>query len=219
VSEKRIDILKKVLSGLLIIICLLGGSLASQAQVLKTANDSVKISESLYHKKHSPKKASIYSALFPGLGQIYNRKYWKLPIIYGGFAGLIYGFSWNNNLYNDYFEAYRTISQYSSPSQMTAKDKAYLDKFINNPSIDLTNSTHFTYVTKQLQSGKDFYRRNRDLTIIGMFALHVLNIIDASVDANFFDYDISDDLSMRVEPLPMNYYGRQAVGVKVNIKF
>ena len=211
--------MKNFLTGLLIIIWLLGSSIASQAQVRKAVNDSVKISENLYQKKHSPKKASIYSALFPGLGQIYNGKYWKLPIIYGGFAGLIYGFSWNNNLYNDYFDAYRTISQYSSPSQMTAKDKAYLDKFINNPSIDLNNTTHFTYVTKQLESGKDFYRRNRDLTIIGMFALHVLNIIDASVDANFFDYDISDDLSMRIEPAPMNFYGRQTVGVKVNIKF
>jgi TM2 domain-containing membrane protein YozV len=211
--------LKKFLTGLLIIICLLGNTLASQAQVRKAVNDSVKISETLHQKTHSPKKASIYSALFPGLGQIYNGKYWKLPIIYGGFAGLIYGFSWNNNLYNDYFEAYRTISQYSSPGQLTAKDKAYLDKFINNPSIDLTNPSHFNYVTKQLQSGKDFYRRNRDLTIIGMFALHVLNIIDASVDANFFDYDISDDLSMRIQPAPINLYGRQTVGVKVNIKF
>lgn len=211
--------MKKSVTGLLIIICLLGFNIESQAQVRKAVNDSVKISADLQPKNHSPKKASIYSALFPGLGQIYNGKYWKLPIIYGGFAGLVYGFSWNNNLYNDYFEAYRTISQYSSPSQLTAKDKAYLDKFINNPSIDLTNSTHFSYVTKQLLSGKDFYRRNRDLTIIGMFALHVLNIIDASVDANFFDYDISDDLSMRIEPAPINFYGRQTVGMKVNIKF
>lgn len=211
--------MKKSITGLLIIICLLGGIASSQAQVRKTVNDSAKVSMNLQQMKHSPKKASIYSALFPGLGQIYNGKYWKLPIIYGGFAGLIYGFSWNNNLYNDYFQAYRTISQYSSPAQLTAKDKQYLDNFINNPSIDLTNPTHFSYVTKQLKSGKDFYRRNRDLTIIGMFALHVLNIIDASVDANFFDYDISDDLSMRVQPTPIPLYGRQALGLQVNIKF
>lgn len=213
--------MKKILTGLLLVICLVTSSLSASAQRVQTeGSDSAAISLQLEERVRTPKKASIYSAIFPGLGQIYNRKYWKLPIIYGGFAGLIYGFSWNNNLYNDYYEAYRTISGYSSAAEMTNADREFLTEFINNPTIDLDNANHFNYLSTQIESGKDFYRRNRDLTIIAMAALHVLNIIDATVDAHFFDYDISDDLSMRITPAPMEWRGsQQTVGVKVNITF
>jgi TM2 domain-containing membrane protein YozV len=191
-----------------------------KAQTVAGDKDSLEIALNLTKEVRSPKKASIYSALFPGLGQIYNKKYWKLPIIYGGFAGLIYGYSWNNNLYDEYFDAFRTISQYSSPDEMTEEDKEYLDDFINNPSIDLTNPSHFDYATTQFSGGKDFYRRNRDFTIIVMLGLHVLNIIDASVDAHLFDYDISDDLSMNIEPSPINISGsKQVMGMSVNFNF
>ena len=204
-----------------IVFVLLLASLSSlKAQDVEVPADSLAIPTEVVTKKLSPKKASIYAALFPGLGQIYNQKYWKLPVVYGGYAGLIYIFGWNNNNYLDYFEAYRTIAQYDSPSQLTADDKQYLDDFIKNPSIDLTNSSHFSYVKKQLQSGKDYYRRYRDLSVIGIAALHILSIIDASVDANLFDFDVSNDLSMRIEPMPFNSFGpSQVIGINVAIKF
>jgi hypothetical protein len=212
--------LKKTITGLLILLCITLSNINVKAQTVAGDKDSLEIALNLTKEVRSPKKASIYSALFPGLGQIYNKKYWKLPIIYGGFAGLIYGYSWNNNLYDEYFDAYRTISQYSSPEEMTEEDKEYLDDFINNPSIDLTNPSHFDYATTQFSGGKDFYRRNRDLTIIVMAVLHVLNIIDASVDAHLFDYDISDDLSMNIEPSPINISGsKQVMGMSVNFNF
>jgi hypothetical protein len=212
--------LKKTVTGLLILVCIAFNSINVQAQVVEEDKDSLQIALNLTQEVRSPKKASIYSALFPGLGQIYNKQYWKLPLIYGGFAGVIYGFSWNNNLYNEYFEAYRTISKYSSPEMITDEDLEFLDDFINNPSVDLTNPSHFNYVTNQLDSGKDYYKRNRDLMIIVMAGLHVLNIIDASVDAHFFDYDISDDLSMNIEPSPINIFGsNQVMGIKMNFNF
>jgi len=182
--------------------------------------DSLNISTIVEKKVHSPKKASIYAALFPGLGQVYNGKYWKLPIIYGGYTGLIYAFGWNNNNYKDYFEAYRTISQYNSAAEMTEADREYLDELIKNPSIDLDNPTHFSYVETQLQSGKDFYRRNRDLTVIGMVALHILSIVDASVDANLMDFDISNDLSMRIEPMPFDFgISSNVIGINIAVNF
>jgi hypothetical protein len=204
-------VLKTIIAGLAGIIILLTVDFKAEAQQVNAAIDSLQKSAPVEKKKLSPKKASIYAALFPGLGQVYNGKYWKLPIVYGGYVGLIYIFGWNNNNYNDYSQAYRTISKYESAADMTLADRLYLENFIKNPSINLENPSHFTYVTTSLKSGKDFYRRNRDLTIIGVAALHILSIIDASVDANLSDFDISNDLSLKVEPANINLNGQNPV--------
>ena len=206
--------MKTVIAGLIVTFFLLSSSLRLAAQSF--VNDSIAPVE----KKYSPKKASIYAALFPGLGQIYNGKYWKLPIVYGGYVGLIYIFGWNNNNYNDYSQAFRTISPYQSAEDMPVADKAYLDNFIKNPSINLDNPSHFTYAKTSMKGGKDFFRRNRDLTIIAIAALHILSIIDASVDANLFDFDISDDLSLRVQPAPIKTGNENTVmGMNLAINF
>lgn len=212
--------MRTITAGLAGTIILLAVVLKTEAQQVNVAIDSLQKSTQIEGKKISPKKASIYAALFPGLGQIYNGKYWKLPIVYGGYVGLIYIFGWNNNNYSDYSQAYRTIAQYQSAAQMPAADRTYLDDFIKNPSINLDNPSHFSYVTTSLKAGKDFYRRNRDLTIIAIAALHIISIIDASVDANLFDFDISDDLSMRVEPAPIRVNGQYPViGVNLALNF
>jgi hypothetical protein len=191
------------------------------AQEFSVPKDSLKISVSQQKKVYSPKKASIYAALFPGLGQVYNGKYWKLPIIYGGYAGLIYVLGWNNNQYNDFFNGYRTISKYETVGQMSKVDKDYLNNLFRYPSLNLNNyPTQFNSLKIQLKGGKDFYRRSRDMSIIFIAALHVLSIIDASVDANLFDFDISDSLSMHLEPMPMNLgIGPQVIGLNVAFNF
>jgi hypothetical protein len=183
--------------------------------------DSLKISVSKQKKVLSPKKASIYAALFPGLGQVYNGKYWKLPIVYGGYAGLIYVLGWNNNNYTDYFDAYKTISRYQTVDQMSKADKDYLDNLFKISYWNLnTNPSRFDSFKAQLKSGKDFYRRSRDMSIIMIAALHVLSIIDASVDANLFDFEINDDLSMRFNPLPMNFgNGPNVLGMNIAFNF
>ena len=206
---------KTITAGLAIIVFLLAISFGSAAQ--SVASDSIAPVE---QKKLSPKKASIYAALFPGLGQIYNGKYWKLPIVYGGYVGLIYIFGWNNNNYKDYSQAFRTISPYQNAESMSVADKTYLENFIKNPSINLDNPSHFTYAKTSMKSGKDFFRRNRDLTIIAIAALHIVSIIDASVDANLFDFDISDDLSLRVHPTPIKTRNENTVmGMNLAINF
>jgi Family of unknown function (DUF5683) len=196
--------LKTIIAGLSIFFIIITGNQEVKAQQITISNDSLRVTAPVHKVQRSPKKASIYAALFPGLGQIYNKKYWKLPIVYGGYAGLIYVLGWNNNNYKDYFQGYRIIAQYSSAASLKAEERLFLDNLIKNPSIRLDNPSTFTYVSTQLKSGKDFYRRNRDLTIISIAVLHVLSIIDASVDANLFDFDISDDISMRIEPMPVN---------------
>jgi hypothetical protein len=192
-----------------------------EAQEFTVPKDSLKISVSQQKKVYSPKKASIYAALFPGLGQVYNGKYWKLPIIYGGYAGLIYVLGWNNNQYQDFFDGYRTISKYETVGQMSKADKDYLNDLFRYPSLDLNNyPSQFTSLKTQLKGGKDFYRRSRDMSVIFIAALHVLSIIDASVDANLSDFDISDSLSMHIEPMPMNFgIGPQVIGLNVAFNF
>jgi len=208
--------LKTIIAGLSFFFTILTGIPEVKAQQINISNDSLKVTAYIQKIERSPKKASIYAALFPGLGQIYNKKYWKLPIVYGGYAGLIYVLGWNNNNYKDFFQGYRIIAQYSSVANMKTEERAFLDNLIKNPSISLDNPSTFKYISTQLKSGKDFYRRNRDLTVIGIAALHVLSIIDASVDANLFDFDISDDLSMRIEPMPVNL-GNQNLIVGFNL--
>ena len=192
-----------------------------EAQEVNVPKDSLKIYVLPKKKVLSPKKASIYAALFPGLGQVYNGKYWKLPIVYGGYAGLIYLLGWNNNNYNDYFDAYRTIARYTTVEQMSKADKDYLNNLFKIPYWDLNiNPSHFSTFQSQLKSGKDFYRRNRDLSIIAIAALHVLSIIDASVDANLSDFEINDNLSMHIEPMPARLWnGTQIVGFNVAFNF
>ena len=212
--------MKTFIAGFTILFTILTGNLAVRAQQIEISNDSLQVVTPTPKVIRSPKKASIYAALFPGLGQIYNRKYWKLPIVYGGYAGLIYVLGWNNNQYKDFFQGYRIIAAHTSTADMKVDEREFLDNLIKNPSISLDNPSTFKYISTQLKSGKDYYRRNRDLTIIGIAALHVLSIIDASVDANLFDFDISDDLSMRIEPMPV-FLGDQnlVMGFNLAIKF
>jgi hypothetical protein len=152
---------------------------------------SDKFSAPMYMFKPTPRKAVIYSAIFPGLGQIYNRKYWKLPILYGGFVGFTYAITWNNGYYRDYLGGYQDIMD-SNPE--TNRWQNLLPFGMDPESVDQK------WFTDVLQQRKDYYRYYRDLSIIGTFALYLLAIVDSYVDAQLFDFDMSPDLSMRIEP-------------------
>ncbi len=143
--------------------------------------------------KPDPKKAVLYSAIFPGLGQIYNRKYWKLPILYGGFVGLSYAISWNNGHYQDYFEAQKALLDDDPQNDLVwqkllpyGMDPATADK---------------NWFAGVLKDRKNYFRYYRDFSIILTAALYGLGIVDAYVDAQLFEFDVSPDLSMRVEPV------------------
>ena len=138
-----------------------------------------------------PTRAVWMSALFPGLDQVYNRRYWKLPIIVGGFMALGYGASWNNGQYQDYSTAYRDLLD-NDPSS-----NSYMNFF---PPTTTEDSLDKTWLTSVMKSRKDFYRRNRDLCIICMVGVYLLCMVDAYVDAALAHFDISPDLSMDVAP-------------------
>lgn len=138
-----------------------------------------------------PQRAVWLSALFPGLGQIYNRRYWKLPIIVGGYLGLAYATTWNNGMLRDYTNAYRDIMD-SDPST-----NSYMDFF---PNTTKESSLDKKWLTNVLKTRKDYYRRNRDLCIICMVGVYLVAMVDAYVDASLSHFDITPDLSVDVAP-------------------
>ncbi len=139
----------------------------------------------------SPTRALWLSALFPGIGQIYNRRYWKLPIIIGGFMGLGYATSWNNGQFKDYTQAYRDLLD-SDPNT-----KSYMNFF---PPTTNESDLDPKWLENTLKSRKDYYRRNRDLCIICIAALYLLCMLDAYVDASLAHFDISDNLALDMSP-------------------
>ena len=156
---------------------------------------------------------SLWMAMvLPGAGQIYNRKYWKLPIIYGGFVGCAYALTWNTKMYNDYSQAYQDIMS-DNPNNDSYKD------FI--PSyVDIESNKE--YYQNTFKNAKDIYRRQRDLSIFAFIGVYLLSVIDAYVDAELSDFDISKDLSLKLEPTLFNDVLRnrpQGVGLQCNIKF
>ena len=137
-----------------------------------------------------PAKATWMALVIPGGGQIYNRKFWKLPIFYGGFAGCAYALTWNNKMYNDYSDAYRAAvnEEWDSSSITDLLPPGYVG-----------NISH-SQLTETLRKRKDTYRRYRDMSIFAFIGVYLLSVVDAYVDAELSNFDITPDLSMKVEP-------------------
>lgn len=127
-------------------------------------------------KEHSPHKASIYSAILPGAGQVYNKKYWKVPIVYTALGSALYFTYDNQQNYNQYRDAF------------LLRQDGVTDKYEG------------IYNDNQLITLMEYYERNKELSIIMGVAVYILNIVDASVDAHLFDFDVSEDLSLNTTP-------------------
>ena len=166
--------------------------------------------------KPNPQRALWLALVLPGAGQIYNRKFWKLPIIYGGFLGCIYALTWNNMMYKDYSQAYLDITD-DDPG--TASYNNYLHL---GAKIDDTNRSRYEEIFK---SRKNKYRRWRDLSFFVMVGVYALSVIDAYVDAELSQFDISKDLSLKVEPTIMrsgasnNPFEAGALGLNCSLNF
>ena len=141
------------------------------------------------------KRAMWLALVLPGAGQVYNRKYWKLPIIYGGFAGCIYALTWNNQMYHDYSQAYMDIMD-DDPNTQSYNQFLHLGAQINESNIERYKEI--------FRKRKDKYRRWRDLGTFVMIGIYTFSVIDAYVDASLSEFDISDDLSLRIEPTMLN---------------
>jgi hypothetical protein len=163
-----------------------------------------------------PQRALWLAMVIPGAGQIYNRKFWKLPLIYGGFIGCIYALTWNNQMYKDYSQAYLDIMD-NDPGT------ASYNKFLHlGQQITPDNEERYKDIFRKR---KDKYRRWRDLSFFAMLGVYAISVIDAYVDAELSVFDISKDLSLEVEPavIPNNGGGSwleaQSLGVSCKLNF
>ena len=159
----------------------------------------------------NPTKATWLALVIPGGGQIYNRKYWKLPIFYGGFAGCAYALTWNSKMYKDYSTAYKdAMNGNMQSSSITA---------LLPPGYKISE----TQLKELLRKRKDTYRRYRDLSIFAFIGVYLLSVIDAYVDAELSNFDITPDLSMKVEPAVIdnriNNSSNRSVGLQCSFRF
>lgn len=171
-----------------------------------TAKDTVILKKEVV--LHSPRKAAIYSTILPGLGQLYNKKYWKIPVLYAGIGGLTYAIIYNNNNYLDFRSAYR-IRLDDDPKTI-------------DPYADITSKDYQS--TAELEANTKNFHRWRDLSIFGAALLYVLNIVDATVDAHLFTFDVSDNLTMHVQPAwittaGINSYKSNVTGLSLRLNF
>lgn len=154
-----------------------------------------------------PTRAVWLSALCPGIGQIYNRRYWKLPIVVGAYMGLGYATQWNNTMLRDYTKAYRDLMDNDPDTN------SYMDFFA--PGVN-ESSLSKGWLESVFQNRKNMFRRNRDLCIIGMVGVYLLAVVDAYVDASLAHFDISPDISIHWSPtvLPPDARSGTSVGVQ-----
>ncbi len=149
-------------------------------------------------KVHNPKKATLYSAILPGLGQAYNEKYWKIPVIYAGLGATGYFMYVNNKEYVRYKDAYK-IRMDDDPNSIDEFDGKYNDQSLKNI--------------------RDYYRRNFELMIVATVAIYALNIIDATVDGHLKDFEVNDDISLHFDAAVMHSSQCTVPVLQINIKF
>ena len=163
-----------------------------------------------------PKRALWLALVIPGGGQIYNRKYWKLPLVYGGFLGCLYAMNWNNTMYKDYSQAYLDLMD-NDPATQSYNQFMHLGNQITD-----ANKERFKELFKKR---KDRYRRWRDMSFFVLVGVYALSVVDAYVDAELSVFDISKDLSLKIEPTILdshtssNPLNSSAVGLQCSLKF
>ena len=190
----------------------------SKKEMRQARRDSIRLAKELNRATWTPdpQRALWLSLVLPGAGQIYNRKYWKLPIIYGGFVGCVYAMTWNDMMYHDYSQAYIDIMD-NDPNTQSYNQFLHLGGNINE-----ANAERYKTLFKKR---KDYYRRYRDLSFFCLIGVYALSVIDAYVDASLSQFDISKDISLRVAPAVIHDGKRQgslsssSVGVQCSLSF
>jgi len=193
---KRITELKFSLVSVFLLFVILSVIATPQTTYSQNFTDSLKV------KTHSPHKATLYSMVIPGLGQVYNRQYWKVPVLYAGIATLTYFFIFNTNKYHNYRDEYVARA--------------------NNDSTNI-NAGYAIYSDNTILQLKNYYQRNLEFTYIIAGVVYLLNIIDASVYAHLFTYDVGNDLTLRIDPMINNnslrFGNPPTAGLQLTLRF
>lgn len=168
-----------------------------QDSLVFNTGDTLSVIPDTLVRNHSPRKALMYSLICPGLGQVYNKKYWKIPFIYGAGGAFLYFINYNQTKYKKFRDA----------------------RFDEKDTQRTVVIDGYAYQYDNLEIAQDYFRRYRDLSIAGLAAIYLISAIDAMVDAHFFYYDISENLSMRIQPAVENPGYFATLGFKINFGF
>jgi hypothetical protein len=156
--------------------------------------------------KAEPQRATMLALTFPGLGQIYNRKFWKVPLVYAGFGGLIYAVGYNSSLYIKYMKAYQDFTDNIPETDSYLEILDFADPKEYDPVLypDSYNASYYAHYKEGMLRQIDYNRKYRDLSYIGIALWYVVTVLDANVDASLFNYDISDNLNLVVAPVQIS---------------
>lgn len=182
----------------LILFILLTALPAFSQEELKVSLDSMPTQEAKDYRIDplAPSKAAFYSAIIPGMGQIYNKKYWKVPLVYGGMGLSIYYYSWNNKKYHEYRDAYK--------DRLAGRE-------VTGELAPLDN--------ERLIRAQRFHQRNRDLSLLITIGIYVLNIVDANVDAHLLQFNVNENLSLRPELQQNTIDYKHNMGLSLSYQF
>lgn len=186
-----------------------------------SAQDTIAVTEKVKRfLKADPMRATMLAVALPGLGQIYNRKFWKVPFVYAGFGGAVFAITYNSTNYSKFMKAYQDftddIPQTDSYLELIKNaDPATYDPVLHPGTYDPSSASWYT---ERMLRQVDLFKKYRDLSYIGFAAWYLLTVLDANVDASLFNYDISNNLNLQIEPVQVPQGGYASLGLNVRMK-
>jgi hypothetical protein len=183
-----------------------------------SAQDTISVAR---HSKRTfiaePFRATMLAIALPGFGQIYNRKYWKVPFVYAGFGGVLYAIRFNSREYNTWMKGYQDFTDNIPATNSFLKlFRSNVDPATYDPVKEPSN---YAWYKENMLREVDYYKKYRDLSYIGIAAWYLYTILDANVDASLYNFDISKDLNMTLEPVMLPLSGQAGVGLSLKLTF
>jgi hypothetical protein len=173
--------------------------------------------------KAEPFRATMLAIALPGLGQIYNRKYWKVPVVYAGFGALIYAIQYNSNNYNVFLKAYQDFTDQIRQTDSYLTIIKNVDPSTYDPVLypKTYNVSNYEWYKERILAQVDNNKRYRDLSYIGIAAWYLFTVLDANVDASLFNYDVKDDIELKVQPviMPLSVMAYPVVNLCLRVTF
>lgn len=186
------------------------------------AQDTTSVSGPVRHAfKPEPLKATMMAVAFPGLGQVYNRKYWKVPFVYAGFGGLAYSVGFNTTKYNEMMKAYQDFTDKIPETDSYIKLIKWAEPSAYDPVLfpDTYDPSNKSWVEDNLLKSVDYYKKYRDLTYIGIAVWYLITVLDANVDASLSNFDVTKNLDLEVTPLQLPVPGVIGAGLNISLIF
>ncbi|MCX6330102.1 MAG: DUF5683 domain-containing protein [Bacteroidia bacterium] len=170
--------------------------------------------------KAEPFRATMLAIALPGLGQIYNKKYWKVPIVYAGFAGLIYAIDFNTKEYTKFMRAYQDFTDRIPETDSYLELIRNVDPSTYDPVLypDTYDPSAAAWYKERMLRMIDYYKKYRDLSYIGIAAWYLVTILDANVDASLFNYDITNNLDLTIAPMQVPLIEHSGLGLSVSLR-